>query len=163
VAKYGHVKIGLKMKFPARKNYATILCALLCVAGLSLAPSALADELMLVVVGANSPLVSLDKNQVRNIFLGKVTALPDGSNVIPVDQPESSPLREEFYVKVVEHSAAEVKAHWAQLAFTGRGEPPHESRGSDDVKAILNATPGAIGYIEKSALDSSVKVVLIVE
>lgn len=150
------------MKFPARKNYATILCALLCAAGLSLAPSALADELLLVV-GANSPPISLDKNQVRNIFLGKVTSFPDGSNAIPVDQPESSPLREVFYAKVAERSAAEVKAHWAQLAFTGRGEPPHESRGSDDVKAILNATPGAIGYIEKSALDSSVKVVLIVE
>lgn len=139
-----------------------MLCALLCASGLLAAQSALADDI-LVVVGENSTLPALDKNQVRNLFLGKVSSLPDGSTAIPVDQPESSAIRDEFYVKVTNYSAAEAKARWAQLSFTGRGEPPRVSNGSSDVKKILNSTPGAIGYIEKSELDSSVKVVFIVE
>lgn len=145
-----------------RAYFAKLICALLCATGLLAAQTVLAGDL-LVVVGEKSPLTVLDKNQVRNIFLGRIASLPDGSAAVPIDQPESSPMRDEFYVKVTNYSAAEVKARWAQLAFTGRGDPPRVSKGSSDVKKILNSTPGAIGYIEKSELDSSVKAVFIVE
>jgi hypothetical protein len=83
--------------------------------------------------------------------------------VTPVDQPESNPLREEFYLKVVNKSAAQAKAHWAKLYFTGRGVPPREGKDSDDIKKILNSTHGAIGYIDQSALDSSVKVLFLAQ
>ena len=134
-------------------------CALI---GLLLFPPCLLAE-VLVVTGEKSTLTALDKNQVRNVFLGKVTSLPDGSNAIPIDQPESSPLRDEFYTKLTSHSAAEAKAHWVKLSFTGRGMPPRASVGSSDIKKILNSTPGAIGYIEKTELDSSVKVLFTME
>jgi ABC-type phosphate transport system substrate-binding protein len=118
---------------------------------------------VLVVTGAKSQTITLRKNQVSDIFIGNVVSLPDGSSVTPVDQPESNPLRDEFYLKVSNKSAAQAKARWAKLYFTGRGVPPREGIDSVDVKRILNSTPGAIGYIEKSSLDSSVKVVFIVQ
>lgn len=118
---------------------------------------------VLVVTGANSPSITLSREQVRDVFLGKVVALPNGSSATLFDQPESSPLRDEFYMKLTNKSAAQAKAYWAQLHFTGRGVPPRAGTGSDDVKRMLNATPGAIGYIEKSSLDRSVKVVLVVQ
>lgn len=114
---------------------------------------------VLVVTGKKSTLDTLDKNQVRDIFLGKVSSLPNIGNVTPIDQPGLSPLREEFYSKIAHKSAAQAKAHWAKLHFTGRGIPPHESTNSSEVKKILNSRPGAIGYIESAELDSSVKVV----
>jgi ABC-type phosphate transport system substrate-binding protein len=64
---------------------------------------------------------------------------------------------------VTNKSAAQAKAHWAKLYFTGRGVPPHECADSGDVKRILNSTPGAIGYIERSSLDSSVKVIFVAQ
>ncbi len=134
-------------------------CALI---GLLLFPPGLLADL-LVVTGEKSALTALDKNQVRNIFLGKLSVLPDGKNVIPIDQPESSPLRDEFYATVTNYSAAEANARWAELSFTGRGMPPRVSTSSSDVKIILNSTPGAIGYIEESELDSSVKVIFTVK
>jgi ABC-type phosphate transport system substrate-binding protein len=135
---------------------------LLCVAVSLAAQPALAGGL-LVVVGSKSTVGSLDKNQVRNIFLGKVSSYPDGQTAAPVDLPESSPLREEFYQRVTNSSAAEVKARRAQLAFTGRGDPPRVANGSSDIKKILNSTQGAIGYIDKADLDGSVKIVFAVE
>ncbi len=135
---------------------------LLFIVGSLVMQPALAGELV-VVVGNSSTVNTLDQNQVRNIFLGKVSSFPDGQAAVPVDQPESSPLREEFYQKVTNFSAAEVKARWAQLSFTGRGEPPHVANDSEEIKKFLNATPGAIGYIERSDLDDSVKVVFAVE
>jgi ABC-type phosphate transport system substrate-binding protein len=123
--------------------------------------SLLAD--VVVVTGAKSSSITLSKNQVSDVFLGKVTSLPDGSSATPIDQSESSPLRNEFYSKVTNKSAAQAKAHWAKLYFTGRGVPPHECADSGDVKRILNSTPGAIGYIERSSLDSSVKVIFVAQ
>jgi ABC-type phosphate transport system substrate-binding protein len=134
----------------------TLHCCVL-VALLSHPLGLLAD--VLVVTGATSSFIALSKNQVRDVFLGEVVSLPDGSGAVPVDLPESSPLRDEFYSKVANKSTAQAKAHWAILHFTGRGVPPRECRDSGEVKEILSSTPGAIGYIERSSLDSSVKVI----
>jgi ABC-type phosphate transport system substrate-binding protein len=116
-----------------------------------------------VVTGAKNSSITLSKNQISDVFLGKVTSLPDGSNATPIDQSESSPLRNEFYSKVSNKSTNQAKAHWAQLYFTGRGTPPREVSSSSDVKKIVNSTPGAIGYIEESAVDSSVKIIFIAQ
>lgn len=132
------------------------------IAALLLAPCSLFAGI-LVVTGVNSPSLTLSKDQVSDVFLGRVLALPDGRSARPVDQPESNPLRDEFYQKVANKSAAEIKAQWAKLYFTGRGVPPIEGRSSDDVKRIVNSTPNAIGYIDQSALDSSVKVIFVVQ
>ena len=118
---------------------------------------------VLVVTGANSSSINLSKNQVRDIFLGRTPSLPGGRNATVIDQPDSSPIREEFYLKVMSKSAAQIKAHWAQLFFTGGGEPPCEGRSSADIKKRLNTIPGAISYIERSALDSSVNVLFDVQ
>jgi ABC-type phosphate transport system substrate-binding protein len=118
---------------------------------------------VLVVTGADSPTITLSKNQISDIFLGKITSLPNGNSVTPVDQPESNPLRDEFYLKVANKSAAQAKALWAKLYFTGRGEPPREAKDDDDIKKIVNSTRGAIGYIDQSAVDKSVKVLLKVQ
>lgn len=116
-----------------------------------------------VVTSAKSPLKALNQDQVRDLFLGHISSLPDGKTATLVDQPESSPLREEFYLKVANKSAAQARAQWAKLYFTGRGIPPREGMGSADIKRILNSTPDAIGYIDESALDSSVKVIFVVK
>jgi hypothetical protein len=128
---------------------------------LLLSPCALAGGV--VVTGAKSPLSSLSKEQVRDLYLGNISSLPDGRNATLIDQPQSSPLRDEFYLKVTNKSAAQAKAQWAKLYFTGRGMPPREGMDSADIKRILNSTPDAIGYIEESDLDSSVKVIFVVQ
>ena len=43
--------------------------------------------------------------------------------------------------------------------FSGKATPPKELGSSADVKKFVASNPDAIGYIEKSAVDSSVKVV----
>jgi ABC-type phosphate transport system substrate-binding protein len=77
----------------------------------------------------------------------------------PVDQPESAQLRAEFYKKVADKDLAQAKALWSKLVFTGKATPPKEAANSAEVKKALAANPKAIGYIEKSAVDATVKVV----
>jgi hypothetical protein len=57
-------------------------------------------------------------------------------------------------------SAAQMKAYWSKIIFTGRGQPPQEAANSVEMKKRLIENPAAIGYIEKNLVDSSVRVVL---
>ncbi|HUK01828.1 MAG TPA: hypothetical protein VLW26_06075, partial [Steroidobacteraceae bacterium] len=65
-----------------------------------------------------------------------------------------------FYQQVSGHDLSQVKATWSRLIFTGKAQPPKEMADSAAVKKAVAADPKTIGYIEKSAVDGSVKVVL---
>lgn len=113
---------------------------------------AYADNVV-VVVGANNPVSSLSKEQSADIFLGKNTSLT------PLDQPVDSPLRNEFYSKVTGKTAAQAKAHWSKLSFTGKGTPPKEGQDSADIKRQIAENHKLVGYIDKSDVDGNVRVV----
>ena len=112
-----------------------------------------------VVVNPKSPLATMTADQVSGIFLGKSNTLPSGGTAAPTDLPESAATRDLFYTKVTGKSAAQVKAAWSRLVFSGKATPPKELATSADVKKFVASNPDAIGYIEKSAVDASVKVV----
>ncbi|MFL6711160.1 MAG: hypothetical protein ACJ8HI_23415 [Massilia sp.] len=123
------------------------------VAGALVCASAGAMAEVVAVVGAKSPAASMSNEQVAQFFLGKSTTMT------PIDQPEGA-LRNEFYKKVADKDASQAKALWSKLVFTGKATPPKEVATSADVKKAVAADPKAIGYIEKSAVDATVKVVL---
>lgn len=116
-----------------------------------------------VIVNAKSPTASMTAEQVANIFLGKSNTLPSGATAAALDQPESAAVREQFYTKVTGKQAAQVKAAWSRLVFSGKATPPKELASSAEVKKFVAANPDAIGYIEKSAVDGTVKAVLTVD
>ncbi|MGA2190221.1 MAG: phosphate ABC transporter substrate-binding protein [Steroidobacteraceae bacterium] len=132
-----------------------IACALV----LSLAVGvAMAD--VVPIVSATSAVTTLSKIQVADIFLGKVSRFPDGTQAIPIDQTEGSPARDEFYAGYAGKSPAQIKSHWAKIIFTGRGQPPKTMPTASGIKKLIAANPQAISYIERSAVDSSVRVLL---
>lgn len=94
------------------------------------------------------------KDQIANVHLGRSTELT------PLDLPESNPVRQFFYKKATDRDAAQVKAVWARINFTGRGKPPKELPDATAVKKAVAADPKAIGYILKSDVDSTVNVIL---
>lgn len=129
------------------------------VVGLALslgAGAAVAD--VVAVVSARSPVTALSKAQVADIFLGRTALLPDGEQAAPIDQTEGSAARDEFYARFAGKSAAQIKAHWSKIIFTGRGQPPKEVSNSIEVKKRVAENPNAIGYIDPSLVDGSVRV-----
>jgi len=106
-----------------------------------------------VVVSAKAAESSLTKEQVAQFFLGKSTAMT------PIDQADNAAVRAEFYKKVADKDASQAKALWSKLVFTGKATMPKEVADNAAVKAAVAANPKAIGYIDKSAVDATVKVV----
>jgi ABC-type phosphate transport system substrate-binding protein len=114
---------------------------------------------VVAVVSAKSPITSLSMSQVADIFSGKASRFPNGVQALPIDQAEGSAIRDEFYSKVVGKNAAQIKAYWSKIIFTGRGQPPPIVSNNIEMKKRISDNPAAIGYIDRSLVDESVKVV----
>lgn len=109
---------------------------------------------VVVIVSAKSTTTRMTPQQVSDIYLGKSNALK------PIDNRDKSSGRGEFYSKVTGMDATQVKALWSKLTFTGKASPPRELPTNQDVVKAVGANPNAIGYVDDSAVDSTVKVVL---
>lgn len=115
---------------------------------------------VIAVVSASNPVTSLSKEQIVNIFTGKSTLFPNGEQALPVDQSEGAATRDEFYLTFAGKSAAQIKANWAKLIFTGRGRPPKTVLNDSEVKKWLAENPNAIGYIQRNMVDASVRALI---
>lgn len=121
----------------------------------ALAAAALpASAEIVVIVNKDNPASRMFSEQASQFFLGK------SAMFTPVDQAEGSKIRADFYQKVAEKDPAQVKAIWSKLVFTGKATPPKEFKSNAEVKKAVADDPKAIGYIDKSAVDDSVKVIL---
>jgi hypothetical protein len=108
-----------------------------------------AEEIIVIV---NPAAKSVSKAQIADLYLGR------GGGLTPIDQSAGSSIYAEFYKKATGRDPAQVKAIWSRILFTGRGQPPKQLADSAAVKKTVAANPTAVGYIEKSAVDASVKV-----
>ena len=144
------------------RSLSTLLLSLCLGPALALASAAAVAAELAVIVSARSTVSMLSADQVAEIFLFQTNRFPNGNEVVPIDQDLGSSLRDEFYSKVTHRTPALVKAHWARLIFTGRGQPPTEVDGNAAMRRMIAENPGMIGYVERTALDPSVRAVLIV-
>jgi hypothetical protein len=119
--------------------------------------AAMAD--VVTVVSAKSPITALSKSQVVDIFLGRANRLPDGAQVVAIDQAEGSAMRDAFYDKVAGKSAAQLKAYWSKIIFTGRGQPPPTVSNDMEMKKRISENSAVIGYIDRDSVDDSVRIV----
>jgi ABC-type phosphate transport system substrate-binding protein len=142
------------MRAPCRHLLAGLL---LCLA----AGASLASDIV-VVVSNRSPITSLRLDQVAALFLCQEARFPDGSAAIPLDHPFGSSLYQHFYEKVSGKSPAMLKAYWSKMVFTGRGQPARDLAGSAEVRKAVAENPAMIGYIDRDALDPSVRPVLVI-
>lgn len=133
-------------------------------AGLALASSTLvaanAAAEMVVIVSEKNPNSTITAGNAEKIFLGKIKLFPDGSSAIPLDLPNRTEEKDYFYAKAIRKNSAQLKAYWAKVVFTGGGAPPKSVDSQDEMVKLVAQNPNTIGYVEKSKIDPSVKVVL---
>lgn len=107
-----------------------------------------------LVVIANPAVGPLSKDQVADLFLGK------NPNLTPYDQAEAGATYADFYKRATGRDVAQVKTTWSRLIFTGKGQPPKQLPDSAAVKKAVAADPKGVGYVDKAAVDGTVKAVL---
>lgn len=118
-----------------------------------------ASAQVVVIISAKNPISKLTPEQVSQIFLGQAKTFYSGAQAVPIDLAEG-PTRREFYEKVTGKTPAQLKAYWSKLTFSGNAQPPQALADSQAVVKQVAENPKFIGYVDKAAVDGSVKVVL---
>lgn len=136
--------------------------ALTIVAGLmgGVAPTpseAQEGEGFVVIVNQSNTVGSMPAKDVSKLFLKKRTKWPAGGKVLPVDQPEISPVRDAFSRSVLNKTPKEVENYWMSVVFSGRASSPAQKKTDSDVITYVRTHPGAIGYVSSDADISGVK------
>lgn len=116
---------------------------------------------VVVVVSEESPLTSLGRAELADIYLGRLSRLPNGKPVVPIDQEEGSAARDEFYSEYLGRSPAQIKSHWSKLIFTGRGHPPRSFASGPAVVERVAENPNAIGYIDRDHASDALRILSI--
>lgn len=148
------------LRFQRIIKHTLVRFALFTVATLGSTVFSVSSAEVVVVVSTRSTISSLTTSQIAKIFLAKTGTFPGGGNAVPLDQAEGTAIRNEFYAKVTGKDTAQLKAYWSKIIFAGDGQPPKVTLGNEGVKKALANDPSAIGYIDKSAVDNSIRVVL---
>jgi ABC-type phosphate transport system substrate-binding protein len=133
------------------------LAKLLMTAAAMLLLTRITSAEIVVVVNPKHPASAMTADEVSAIYLGKNSAFA------PVHLPEASAPCSEFYTKVLGRDSAQVKAIWARLIFTGKVQPPKQVDSSTTAVKLVASNDKGIAYVEKSAVDATVKTVLIIE
>src|SRR5688572_29199669 len=102
-----------------------------------------------VVVHRNNPIVSITRAELSAIYMKRTRSWRDGREVMPVDQPMSSPVRERFSRSIHGKNVAYVTRYWQRLIFSGRGIPPRQLQNDAAVLELVKNSPDAIGYIAR--------------
>ncbi|MDN4501646.1 phosphate ABC transporter substrate-binding protein [Alteromonadaceae bacterium BrNp21-10] len=119
-------------------------------------PIALADIAIIVHPNNHS---ELDKISIARIFLGQSSMFSNGQQALPLNQNSTLAAATEFNQKVLNKSAARLKAYWSQLIFTGQGTPPVSVDSNAEVLALVEKNPNLIGYIDQTLVSDKVRVV----
>ena len=130
---------------------------LLGIGFLASATHVLAGDLV-VIANPSVGVATLTQDDVSRIFLAKAKNFPNDKPALPVNQNEGSTVRAAFEEKVLKKTPSQVNAYWTQLIFTGKGTPPKDVGADMDVKKLVADNPNIIGYVDSSAVDSSVVV-----
>ncbi len=135
-------------------------------AALFLLISAIATQVsaaeLAVIVSPSNGLSRISVSELNDIYLGVADSFSNGEAAEPLDQPEQSLSRAHFIKAVLGMDERALKSYWSKLMFSGKGEPPEIVAGDAEVKRAVAANPRSIGYIDRSAVDNSVKVLLII-
>lgn len=130
-----------------------MLIGLLCMC------SAWAD--LAIIVHPDNPQQSINKHELRLIFLGRMPLFPaSGEEIIAFDLPESNSGYETFYRNVVELEGTRLKRYRAYYLFSGRGKLPRPTDSDEAMLQHVADNPRAIGYVDSQLANEQVKVLL---
>ncbi|NQZ10425.1 MAG: phosphate ABC transporter substrate-binding protein [Algicola sp.] len=99
---------------------------------------------------------------VRKIYLGKSNQTDAGAAITAVDQDDSD-LRVQFYLKVTRKNPDKLKLYWTKKVMSGKGSKLKRVGGDSKIVEWVAGHADAMGFVDASKVDDSVKVLLIIE
>jgi len=129
---------------------------------LGLVLSVFSDEVVLISHKGN-PQNSLKAKELKRIYFGRMKAWSNGTPIVAVDLSLEDPSRKAFSNKVLKKVPKVMKRLYLKRALSGRSQPPKQVSSPEKMLSFVAKTPGAMGYVLKSAVTDKVKIIEIVD
>lgn len=135
----------------------TVPLIILCLLGIPTEP---AKAEIVIIVNPNNPVETLSERDVKRIFLGRLRQFPSTNHTMDVlDQAADSSIYEQFYTEFIGFGLRKLRRYRAAYLFSGKGRLPTEVSDHSAVKEKVLTNERAIGYIDATLVDDSVKVI----
>lgn len=99
-----------------------------------------------------------DKNILSDIYTLNKQFWEDGSKVVVIDKKGEDELKRKFY-KRLNLSVSKLQRIWIRKQFSGKGKAPKTCKTQKEIIAIIENTPGAIGYVYSDSVSNNVRVI----
>jgi ABC-type phosphate transport system substrate-binding protein len=122
------------------------------------------NPLLVVINPRNLAGAALNRAEVKNILLGNKTSWPNGEQIPVIFGPPGDSDRAVVLKEIAGMNEAVFTRRQLQASFAG-GAPVMvtEVKSGAEVKAALRTSPLAVGFMHKSQVDDSVRVVFALE
>jgi ABC-type phosphate transport system substrate-binding protein len=119
-----------------------------------------AQAQVLVIANPGVKATSISKGDLRDVFTGNATSLPDGTRVVPI-LLKAGTVHEEFLQAYIGKSDSAYRAGWRSLVFSGQASMPKSLDPDAVVVDFVAHNEGAIGYISKATPHEGVKILTV--
>ena len=109
-----------------------------------------------VVIG-HPDLHAIDRISLQRIYTGKVVEI-NGARLFPVDLHPGNQLRQQFLQLYLDQDEEQYIGYWTVRRYVGKGTPPRELDSPEAVIQYVKQTPGAIGYVDESQIQTGLNV-----
>jgi len=116
-----------------------------------------------VIVNPRSELGQLSRKQIVDIYMGRITVLPNNSIPLPIDYQGSPEMRAQFYQALTGKSLAQINAYWARLSFTGQANPPRKLANKAAMSQVVEKNRNALGYVDAHSVGSAVVPLMVIK
>ena len=118
-------------------------------------------EDIVIITNKSVTADTLKEEDVKNIFIGKMTSWSDNQKINFATLPNDDELHKAFLKKFVKRTPAQYARFWKKQIFTGKGKTPKSFQTEQDMVDFVASTKGAIGYVSTSQITDAIKVPLI--
>ncbi len=113
-----------------------------------------------VIVNKKTTVVALTSRDLRSILLGEKDHWPNGQRVLAASLSIDGPETKWVLKQICGMSEGDFKRYFMQLSFQGKSvSPPRILANPAALKALVSATPGALGIIRERDVDETVNVI----
>ncbi|MGV1100020.1 substrate-binding domain-containing protein [Thiovibrio sp. JS02] len=110
----------------------------------------------IIVVHRENRIKRMDREEIKQIFLGKKTSWPDGSP-ITIIMNTNDEIHEQFTRTVLQKSPMQLSVYWKKILYSGTGMLPLAVKDDESAKSYIGFHKNAIGYIAADSVDKQVK------
>lgn len=116
------------------------------------------------IVTLNADLPPLKSTQIKMLYRGRLSHI-DNHNITLLDLPQGSPLREQFYYRLLGKSPSQMQAIWARQTFSGRSKAPFETKSNsmEEVVNWLTHNKNGIAYVPATWVTQDVNIIYVLD